>query len=392
MIQIAMLLMVMAAIMILGIKAANAEGPGKNRAERGWALDLRLFEQGAGTVTHTLNGFTNAYTGVNTAYGDANGGDMTPTLKTFYDTTLLDNARPKLIFAQLGQKQPLPAHEGTTIEWRKWNTLPQFDMLTDGVIPAAKKFGMTMTTVAIAEYGEYVTVSRRLKTHALDDVVGGATEELGAAGGLTQDILVRNQLVTGTNILFGDVYDDGEYDSTPSTAAAIQTALAAGKVCNLTPDMVNKAKTNLSTLLAPPHTGKYYLAVVHPHVAYDLRKSPDWVDYHKYAAVEEIFNGEIGELHGVRFVESPLAPVIKGASDTYATYKTLFFGKNAFGIIDPEEGGMETIIHQPGEIGGPLNQFGTVGAKFETATKILYQDRMLAVWTGSSYSETDTAN
>jgi hypothetical protein len=53
---------------------------------------------------------------------------------------------------------------------------------------------------------------------------------------------------------------------------------------------------------------------------------------------------------------------------------------------------METIIKDKKEVGGPLEQFGTVGVKFEMAAKILYQERMVTVWSGSSYSAVEEAN
>ena len=70
----------------------------------------------------------------------------------------------------------------------------------------------------------------------------------------------------------------------------------------------------------------------------------------------------------------------------------MVFAKDAFGVIDAEGGGMETIIKTKGEIGGPLEQFGTVGVKGEVAAKILYQERMCTIWSGSSYSGTETDN
>ena len=353
-----------------------------------WILNLQLFAE-AGTLTYATGNYVNAYTGDTTSFSGTD--TLTPTMKTFYDTALLENHRDQLIFAQLGRKQALPANHGRTIEWRKWNTLPNLSALTEGVIPTGEKLGMTSINVTLAQYGEYVAITDLLELHALDDVILGATEELGAASGKTADLLVRNVLVTGTNILFADAYSSGTYSSTPSSEAGLQTALAT-KVCNLTPDMINKAVTNLKVGGAPTYSGNKYVAVVHPHVAYDLRSHKDWIDAHKYAAVQEIFNGEIGELHGVRFVESNLAPIIKGDGQTYATYKTMFFGKDAFGVIDPEGSGMETIVKGKNEVGGPLNQFSTIGTKFETAAKILYQERMVTVWSGSAYSGTDSAN
>ena len=351
-------------------------------------LNLKMFVAGPGTVVNGTANMVNAYTGNTSSY---TAGGMSPTMKTFYDTELLENVRDQLIFSQLGRQQALPAHRGKTVEWRKFNTLPLMDQLTEGVIPDGKEFGITNLTVTLAQYGEYVAVSDQLELHALDDVIAGAIEEIGAAGGKTMDILTRNVLITGTNILFADAYSGTTYQSTPSTEAALQTALAS-YTCDLTPDMINKAVTNLKVGGAPAYEGNKYVAVVHPHVAYALRKHPDWLEAHKYAAPEQIFNGEIGELHGVRFIESNLAPVIKSAGQTYATYKTMFFGKDAFGVVDPEGAGLESIIKDKNQAGGPLNQFSTVGAKAEHAARILYQERMVAVWSGSPYSSTDTAN
>lgn len=351
-------------------------------------LNLKMFVAGPGTVVNATANMVNAYTGNTSSYTQ---GGMSPTMKTFYDTELLENVREQLIFSQLGRQQALPAHRGTTVEWRKFNTLPLMDALTEGVIPDGKEFGITNLTVTLAQYGEYVAVSDKLEMHALDDVIAGAIEEIGAAGGKTMDILTRNVLITGTNILFADAYSGSTFQSTPTTKAELITALASYD-CNLTPDMINKAVTNLKVGGAPTFEGNKYVAVVHPHVAYALRKHPDWLEAHKYAAPEQIFNGEIGELHGVRFIESNLAPIIKEYGDSKATYKTLFFGKDAFGVVDPEGMGLESIIKDKNQAGGPLNQFSTVGAKAEHAAKILYQERMVAVWSGSPYSSTDSAN
>ena len=44
---------------------------------------------------------------------------MSPTMKTFYDTALLENAREAMVFTQFGDKQPM---HGNKVEWRKFNT------------------------------------------------------------------------------------------------------------------------------------------------------------------------------------------------------------------------------------------------------------------------------
>ena len=57
-------------------------------------MDLQLFAD-AGTLVNAGGNYVNAYTGEKTAFPE--GGGMTASMKTFYDTELLENARPELI-------------------------------------------------------------------------------------------------------------------------------------------------------------------------------------------------------------------------------------------------------------------------------------------------------
>ena len=371
---------------------------------------LQLFAD-AGTVVNTLvnNGtsnYTNAYTGDAVAANPSTN-TLAPELKTFYDTELLENARTEMFYAQFGRKQRLPKNGGTTIEWRKFNTFARASELKEGVIPTGQQFGSSSLTASISQYGTYTSITDKLEMRAYDNVILAATEEMGASAAATQETLIRNALLVGTNVMYCDNVDvNGTVLSTPTTPA---TMGAGGGSSNsdgwalLTPTMVNKAVTKMKKDRVPRINGKYY-AVIHPSVAYDLRQSKEWIEVHKYAATSEIFNGEIGELHGCRFIEDTFAPILGGSyiysgSTTYknksngVTYATYFFGKDGFGIVDPEGGGLEMIIHDKDEIGGPLNQFSTIGYKFETnGATILYPERVLRVMSVSSYSATDEEN
>lgn len=360
---------------------------------------LQLFAD-AGTVVNTTTGDVNAYTGTANQTNAMNG-----ELKTFYDTELLENARVELYYAQFGKKQPLPAGKGKSVEWRKWNTFAKAGKLQEAVIPTGQKFGMSVKTASIDQYGTYATVSDQLELHAYDDVILGATEEMGASAAETQETLIRDALLVNTNVMYCDniTLATGAVASTPdctntSASGGGTTAMeASATVCSLlTPEMVAKVTTKFKKDRVPTINGRYY-AVVHPSVAHDLRQSKDWIEFHKYASPDEIYNGEIGELHGVRFIENVFAPVLSGTdynnkagTKTYATY---FFGKDAFGIIDPEGGALEMIIKDKSEAGGPLNQFSTIGYKFETnGATVLYPERVLRVMSCSSYSAVDNAN
>ena len=356
-------------------------------------FDLQYFAE-AGSVVNATNGYVNATSGAREDFTEAK--TLSPELKAFYDTELLENARAELFYAQFAKRQPLPKNHKGQVEWRKWNTFDRAPKLTEGVIPTGQKFGVTTVTGAVDQYGTYTAITDKLELRAYDDVILGATEEMGASAAETQEKLIRDALLLGTNVLYCDnvTLATGAVGTTPTKCSEMEAS--ATQMSLLTPAMINKAVTILKKNRAPRINGRYY-AVIHPSVAHDLRQSEGWIEAHKYAAPEELFNGEIGELHGVRFIEDAFAPVLggtdyqnKAGSKTYASY---FFGKDAFGIIDPEGGALEMIIHDKGEIGGPLNQFSTIGYKFETnGATILYPERLLRVMSCSSFSGTDNVN
>ena len=357
-----------------------------------FVMNLQLFAE-AGTLVNATGNYVNAYDGTTQAFDASN--SLAGELKTFYDTELLENARVEMFYAQFAKKQNLPANRGTTVEWRKWNTFAKATQLQEGVIPTGQKFGMSSKTGSINQYGTYAAISDKLELRAYDDVILGATEEMGASAAETQETLIRDGLLVNTNVLYCDniTLADGTVAGTPTSPATMEAS--ATVMSMFTPDMGAKGVTIMKKNRGPTINGKYY-CVIGPSVAYDLRKSKDWIEAHKYAATSEIFNGEIGELHGCRFIENVFAPILGGDYKNKAggvTYANYMFGKDAFGIIDPEGGALEMIVKDKSQVGGPLNQFSTIGYKFETnGVTILYTERVLRIMSCSSYSATDEVN
>ncbi len=356
-------------------------------------LNLQLFAE-AGTLVNATTGYTNAYTGDVTAFG--NGWDLSAGMKTYYNTALLEYAKANFIYQQLGKVQNLPANHGKTVEWRKFNTMPDADQLQEAVIPAGKKLGESAIQVEIAQYGMYYSYSDVIDTHHVDPIVQEHTERLGYAMGLTYEKLIRNELSSGTNVLYAEVTNaSGAVVSQPATRQALLTALGtSGQKANLSMRVIAKAANILTKANTPKFDGGEYLCVLHPSNTYDLRiNDPNWTDAHKYASPEPIYNGEIGKVHGVRFVETTVSPIIKGSGQSQAIYQPMVFGRDAFAVVKPEGAGMEMIHKSRKEVGGPLEQFGTVGAKMSMAAKILYPERMVIIECGSSeYGTIDEDN
>ena len=329
-------------------------------------LELQLFAGNPNTQT--------------TDKADAVGkNDLSSTMKTFYKTSLLENARANLYFNQFGQKQPLPENNGKKVEWRKFDTFEKaMTPLTEGVTPDGHNINMTKIEKEIAQYGDYVTVSDRLELEAVDPIIMCVTEETGAEAGEVLDTITRNEVVTGTNVIY---------------AGSKTSRATLGKTDILTPTLVDQAFTFLKKMKAPTINGDY-IAIIHPSVAYDLRESTDWLDIHKYSQPGEIFNGEIGKLHGVRFIETTEQKVWEAGASNGAVYATTFFGKDAWGVIEPSAEALEVIVKQRGSAGtaDPLDQRSTIGFKASHAAKILYQERLVRVESGSFYSDVDKEN
>jgi len=350
-----------------------------------YIFDLQRFAGGGGELTNTTTNYVNSYTAATTAFDTVN--KLTPEMKTFYDTALLENARPEMVHAQFGRSQNIPKGRGKTIEWRKFNTLANAGQLTEGVIPTGQKMGVSAITDSVDQYGTYVSVSDQLELTAIDPIIMEAQTELSASAGRTRDELIRNDIIAGTSVIYAQKDVSGVKTDVTSRANLDATA-------KLTPDTVNRAVTFLKKNHAPTINGDY-VAIIHPSVAYDLRSNPDWIDVHKYAQPDEIFEGEIGKLHGCRFVETTQAKILKGTGcpSGLAVYLTLFLGKDAYGTVGVDGGGLEMIVHDKHEAGGPLDQFSTIGYKLMTnGAKILYEDRMVRVESCGAYSATDSAN
>lgn len=59
----------------------------------------------------------------NTTESKLAGNDLSAEMKTYYEKRLIDLAEPKLVHDQFGDKYPIPAGNGRTIEFRKYDSL-----------------------------------------------------------------------------------------------------------------------------------------------------------------------------------------------------------------------------------------------------------------------------
>lgn len=305
-------------------------------------------------------------------------------MKTYYDMTLIDEAEANLVHEQFGQKRPIPANGGLKIEFRKFASLPKaLTPLTEGVTPPGKSLSVSKIEATVSQYGDFVTQSDVLEMTAIDNTIVEATKVLGRQAGMTLDTIVRNVMQSGNNVTYcPKVGTDGAV--TPVTSRA-----GLDNTCQLTVKVLQQVVAKLRAQNAPTINGKY-VAIIHPYVAYDLMQDPDWKYPHQYAAPENIFNGEIGEIAGVRFMESSEAKIYADG-----VFGTLIFGDGAYGVTEVTGGGLQTIIKQKGSAGtaDPLDQRSSVGWKAMRTAEILIPQYLVRVESKSAaFSATATEN
>lgn len=288
--------------------------------------------------------------------------------KTFYERALLKRLLPNLVFLKYGQKKPMPRREGDTINFRRFNALEiPAASLTEGVTPDGASLSITAVTAAVAQEGNWVRLSDKLDMVGIDPVLTETSALMGENAAQTLESRCADVIFKGTN----QQYAGG---------AASASAIEAGKVLNS--DEIKKAVRTLRKNNAKPVEGEYYIGFCDPDVAFDLQNDALWQDVSKYNGGQNIEKGEIGRIHGVRFILTTMCPVDKATNSNGELHNTLIVGKDAYGVVDVDGSSKPEIIVKPTGSAGtedPLNQRASVGWKAMAVTVRLQELAMVNI-------------
>lgn len=223
-------------------------------------------------------------------------------MKAYYSDYLIDIASAKLVHDQFGQKHPIPKNGGKIIEFRKYSPLPKsLGVLKEGVTPNGQKLHVSTLTSEVKQYGGYIELSDVLLLTAIDNNLVQATKLIGKQAGATLDTITREVLNGGTNVQ----YAEGQVNS--------RSALTADH--KLTVKAVQMAARYLKVQNAETIDGSF-VAIVHPDAVFDLMRDPEWRDIKTYSDPTDLYEGEIGKIHNVRFVETTEAKIFKASNFT----------------------------------------------------------------------------
>lgn len=299
---------------------------------------------------------------------------LAPEIQDYYDKKLLNRLLPNLVYSKWAQKRVIPKNSGNQVQFRKFAALPVLTSgLVEGVTPSTQAITVTEIFAKPVQYGGAVEISDVLDMVALDPVLDEMADVLGEQASQTIDTAVGNVLTAGTNVQ----YANGK--TSRATVAATDI---------LTINEVRKAVRTLKRANAKPIDGRNYIGVVEPGAVYDLQSDTKWEEAALYAGSTQIFDGEVGRIYGVRFVESSFAKRFAGAGASGAdVLATMIFGAESYGMVDVGGSGSVQMIVKPlGSAGtsDPLNQRASVGWKSMFTAVILEQLAMVRIEHGVS--------
>lgn len=223
---------------------------------------------------------------------------------------------------------------GSTVRFTTVTDLPvDTTPLSEAVDVDSQAIANAHIDVALAEYGEAVTTTQLLRATSYVGVNEVVANLIGENAGKTIDEIAMAQLEAGTN----EIVAGG-----PLTPADIAAAVAELRVAS-----------------APTWDGSY-AGLIHPYDSVDIRTAAGWVDPAAYSDANRIWEGEIGKFLGVRFMETPRAPV--DTTTTPDTYSVLIMGRDALAkaYANVDGLGANPVVRQ-GPVIDKLSRFRTLG-------------------------------
>lgn len=229
---------------------------------------------------------------------------VAPGIVDFYERTLLENAKPEMVYARDAQKRTLPENNGKHVNFRRMVPFaPITEPLKEGVTPAGQEVKQTAFTVMVKPYGRHVEWTDEFDLYHIDNLHRETATLLSDQALLSLDSIARDALMGGMNVQYAG-------------GGTSRNTLGAGDI--LTGAEIKKAVRTLQRNNCKTFADGYYHAIVHPDTVYDLTADPMWIDIAKYQDKSRIEKYELGTMYGVKFYVSTNAK--KFEDEAYLAY------------------------------------------------------------------------
>lgn len=287
----------------------------------------------------------------------------------YYEKRFLMRAEENFIYEQLGTVGRIPKNEGKTVVWNRMTNPTAKGALTEGTDPTPAGLSATLVSATVVQYGNFEQVSDLLEMTAVDTLVKEVIDVLAYEAALDIDTAVVAAISAGGTAQY-------------ASSVAARNSLVATDV--VTVKDLRLAKRQLNTFAAKPHTKDRFVATAHPDVIFDLEGDSNWVNAHIYTekGIDNIYNGEAGELYGIRFMMTQQAPILTNSGSAAAeVYQTHIMGKDFFGVSKLHN--LETYVDSPSPRSA-LRLYSDIGWKAAFAVKVLNDSFAIRLESGAT--------
>ena len=350
--------------------------------------------------------------------------DLSDQYREHFESQLLTYAVQATRKAEFGQKAPLPKGVGSKqISFFKYGA-PDDTMIKDitssgnevlvstaynpidvfntsaSTGDGVRQLSLSKVTATLEQIGQVVVISDVLNNTEFLNSLAQATKTNGEDAALKCDTIVRQQLCRtvagggGATNLTSHAETAGANTMFAGAATKLETLSSSAVNCSAADvlDVVTQLRINRA-----PEINGGYVSIAAPQVLRDLMRDSDWLNAATRSNVGALYNGEVGSLYGVRFVEDTNPYRVLDAADAnHDTYNaagdafcTLFLGGEAFGVPalsgDSPMSPSIQIVDTPDK-NDPLNQVGTVGFKTMYTAKVLTPGYYIRYFSRTGYA------
>jgi N4-gp56 family major capsid protein len=326
-------------------------------------------------------------------FGNVSGTDVFTTQSTLdfskaaYDRLAYFALRPELYFDAAADVQPTAqSMPGASVTFTIVNDLSiASSALSEQNDVAVVALSDSQVTLTLAEYGNAVLTTAKLRGTSFVDIDPVVANVVGYNAGVSLDTIARSALDQGTNVQ----YASGLGSTTLQSSVSARSSVAASNTISALDIRVARARLRSQNV---PTFGGMYVGYIHPDLVADLQGESisgsniqGWRAPHVYAQPGEIWTGELGAFEGVRWIETPRAPVYQGAgASSTNVYGTIVLGRQAlakaYSMIDGN-GAFPHVV--PGPVTDRLRRYVPLGWYWLGAYGIFRQASVLRIESSS---------
>lgn len=246
-------------------------------------------------------------------------GDYSP----YLDKKVLPIALKELSVYQFAEKKKIPKGSGPTWTATRWQRVPlPYAPLAEAVPPLGETLTIQQVTCVAQQWGDTITVSDIAQYTIMHDPFQQAIRLLGLQEAEVKERNMFNTLMGTSQVNYvnsrgsraslaaGDVLDT---NTVLRTVGALKT-LGARRFMGPQEDdpQLSIAKGSGSKADKSPQSAPHYAAVCHTLIVADWSQNSTVILARSYSAVNRLYNYEIGEWGGCRFIDSNMVPTFTG--------------------------------------------------------------------------------